>query len=94
MRTSHHILGNSLGLFHTLFSDDGLLGQSFPNAPISIFLVLLFFDVLQVPLSWHKVRGGTEVDYIGYRLSLETFFSRPLREKGEVAGRVAAPQGL
>ena len=73
VRVSHHLLGQQLGLWHCLFSDDGLIGHSFPEAPMAMLMLLLYFDILRVPLSWKKVRGGTEVDYIGYRLSLPSF---------------------
>ena len=67
------MLGPRLGVWHTLFADDGLVGKDFPSAPLSILMVMLLFIVLKVPLSWKKIQGGVEVDYVGYRLSLSSY---------------------
>ena len=31
------------------------------------------FELLEVPVTWPKVRGGTEVNWIGYCLNIHTF---------------------
>jgi hypothetical protein len=49
VRASHQLLGTYLGVWHTLFSDDRFIAKSFPEAPSSILLILLYFMVLRVP---------------------------------------------
>ncbi len=35
--------------------------------------MLLFFVAIGLPLSWHKSKGGTQIDWIGYSLLLEQY---------------------
>eukprot|EP00913_Durusdinium_trenchii_P031085 g29109.t1 len=34
---------------------------------------LFIFELLEIPVTWKKVRGGAEVDWIGYHLNVATF---------------------
>ena len=56
-----------------LYSDDGkLTGRTdYPERGILIFLLSIV--ILDLPMSWHKVKGGQQVEWIGYALDLGRF---------------------
>ena len=59
---------------HTLlFSDDGFITRVGPAFHKTILLVFLIVEIFSVPLSWKKVEGGLEVDWVGYWISIEVF---------------------
>ena len=73
VRLCHRLGGRSLGLLHLLFADDGWLtsyGEFFWRRILFWFFCL---DLVEVPISWKKVRGGVEVSWIGYQLDVRTF---------------------
>ena len=37
----------------------------------TLLTVLFFFDLLGVPISWHKAKGGLQVAWVGYQLCAE-----------------------
>ena len=56
-----------------LFADDGLLlagGEEYHKLILSLFM---FLDLLEIPLSWKKTRGGFKTEWIGYTVDLETW---------------------
>ncbi len=56
-----------------LFADDGLLlagGEDYHKLILSLFI---FLDLLEIPLSWKKTRGGFKTEWIGYTVDLETW---------------------
>lgn len=73
VRLCHRPGGRNLGLLHLLFADDGWLtayGEFFWRRILFWFFCL---DLLEVPISWKKVRGGVEVHWIGYQLDVGGF---------------------
>ena len=73
VRLCHRLGGRGLGLLHLLFADDGWLvsyGEFFWRRILFWFFCL---DLLEVPISWKKVRGGVEVGWIGYQLDVKGF---------------------
>ena len=80
VRIAHKIGGRTLGLLHLLFADDGWLvavGKQYWR-PILFWLFVL--ELMEVPLSWEKVKGGTKVEWIGYVLDVDRF-ERGISEK-------------
>lgn len=70
VRLCHRLSGRSLGLLHLLFADDGWLtsyGGFFWRKILFWFFCL---DLVEIPITWKKVRGGTDVHWIGYQLDV------------------------
>ena len=62
-----------MGVLHLLFADDGWLvavGEFFWRRLLFWLFVL---EVMEVPLSYKKIRGGTRIQWIGYQLDVSTF---------------------
>ena len=73
VRLCHRLGGKALGLLHLLFADDGWLvsyGEFFWRRVLFWFFCL---DLIEVPISWKKVRGGVVVHWIGYQLDVQSF---------------------
>ena len=67
-RTFHRVLPPRLLFYLLLFADDGLLfsaGEEYHKLIIALFLYL---DLMEVPLSWKKTRGGFTAEWIGYQV--------------------------
>ena len=73
MRTGHYFVGNHDAIWALLYSDDGkLTGRTdYPERGLLIFLLTIV--LIKLPTSWHKVRGGQQVEWIGYALDLGRF---------------------
>eukprot|EP00438_Fugacium_kawagutii_P013025 Skav214740 [mRNA] locus=scaffold3176:133140:134285:- [translate_table: standard] len=65
--------GQELGVLHLLFADDGWLTATGGFFWRKLLFWLFCLDVLEIPLSWKKVRGGTEVQWIGYTINVASF---------------------
>ena len=73
VRCSHRLLGRRFGLLHLIYADDGWLaavGKDFWRRMMMWFFV---YELLEIPVTWAKVRGGTEVNWIGYCLNIHTY---------------------
>ena len=70
MRALHYILQHDHALFALLFADDGFLTGRGRAAFPALLLSLLFFAVIGLPLSWDKLRGGFQGDWIGYYVDI------------------------
>lgn len=73
VRCGHRLLGRLHGLLHLKYADDGwltALGRDFWKKVLMWFFV---FELLEIPVTWSKVRGGTELNWIGYCLNVHTF---------------------
>lgn len=71
VRLIHRLAGKELGLLHLLFADDGwltALGEYFWRKMLFWLFVL---ELVEMPLSWKKVRGGLTVQWIGYQLDVD-----------------------
>ena len=73
MRARHYALGHLFSLWSLLYADDGtdIACSSYWERPL--MLGLLFMQILGVPLSWKKCRGGLQYDWIGYWLDIGRF---------------------
>ena len=71
VRLSHLLGGRDLGLLHLLFADDGWMVSvgRFYWRPMLFWLFVL--ELVEIPLSWNKVSGGTKVQWIGYDLDVD-----------------------
>ena len=61
-RVFHRVMPEHLLFYLMLFADDGLLmaaGEDYHKVVVALFLYL---DIMEVPLSWKKTRGGFRVD--------------------------------
>ena len=54
-----------------MYVDDGWATALGPDFALSLLAVVLFFLALRVPLSAHKTRGGTGVDWVGYKVDVK-----------------------
>ena len=76
VRLAHYVVGTSTDqgspgdLWLTRFADDFDIEAEGDHFPVVIFLVLLAWSVLGVPVAWPKCRGGARYDWIGYELLL------------------------
>ena len=73
VRTAHRLAGKEMGVLHLLFADDGWLtavGEFFWR---KLLFWLFVLEVMEVPISYKKVRGGTKIQWIGYQLDVEEF---------------------
>ena len=83
VRLTHYLTPPLLAICLLLCTDVGLAtgrGSWFDRA---LFLHLFILEVLCIPIQWGKVRGGVQLDWISYRLSLGRF------ELGVSEGRAA-----
>lgn len=100
-RTFHRVAPSRWLFYLLLFADDGLLmagGPEYHRVALSLFL---FMEIMEVPLSWKKTRGGFRAEWIGYTVDLERWrvgvsekkvqwlveWSRRLLEESHVLGR-------
>ena len=83
MRVAHYFVGFHDAIWALLYSDDGkLTGRTqYPeNGLLTLFLTIV---IARLPLSWHKVRGGQQAEWIGYWVDVGRF------ELGVSASRAA-----
>ena len=73
MRLGHYFVGMHDSLYALLYSDDGMLTGRTDYPDIGILSFLLVLMVVKLPLSWKKVKGGDQVEWIGYALDLARF---------------------
>eukprot|EP00913_Durusdinium_trenchii_P018268 g17163.t1 len=73
VRCCHRIMGRYMGVLHLIYADDGWLTATGVRFWKKILLWLFLFELLEIPVTWKKVRGGAEVDWIGYHLNVSTF---------------------
>ena len=73
MRIIYWVTGRSLPLYHLVYADDGLLIAAGPHFEQPLILAFLLLEVLGVPLTWKKVKGGLLVDWIGLRVDVRGY---------------------
>ena len=72
-RTFHKVIPVEAILYLLLVADDGLLMVGGAECHRLIIGLFLYLEVMEVPLSWAKTRGGSEVEWIGYTVDLNTW---------------------
>ena len=69
VRCSHRIMGHYMGLLHLIYADDGWLTAMGPKFWKKVLMWLFIYELLEIPITWTKVRGGTQLNWIGYYTS-------------------------
>ena len=72
-RTFHRSVPGHLLYYLLLFADDGLLMTAGPEYFKVVVALFLYLDVMEVPLSWRKTRGGFQAEWIGYTIDLRSW---------------------
>lgn len=70
-RTFHRVIPRHSLFYLLLFADDGLAlvgGEEYHYLVLGIFIYL---EVMEVPLSWKKTRGGFKTEWIGYSVDID-----------------------
>ena len=73
VRCCHRLMGRHMGLLHLIYADDGWLTATGARFWRKILMWLFLYELLEIPITWKKVRGGAEVDWIGYHLDVANF---------------------
>ena len=73
VRLGHVLAGVDLGILHLLFADDGWMVATGGFFWRKLLFWLFILDLLEIPLSWKKVRGGVKVQWIGYQIDVQMF---------------------
>lgn len=71
-RCTHRILGRHMGVLHLIYADDGWTAATGKAFWKKILMWLFVFELFEIPITWKKVRGGAQVDWIGYHLNVST----------------------
>ena len=73
IRLTHYVLGYDNMLWALLYSDDGkLTGRGrFPERALLLHLFVIV--VIGLPMSWKKIKGGFETEWIGYWVDAARF---------------------
>ena len=66
VRSCHRVMGRYMGLLHLIYADDGWLTATGKRFWKKLLMWLFLYELLEIPITWKKVRGGAEVDWIGY----------------------------
>jgi len=69
-RLQYYVLGQMTAAWVLVLADDYKIEASGENFVAGLLTALLLFDVLQVPLSWRKCRGGDRYPWVGYEVDL------------------------
>ena len=72
-RVFHRILDPRAAFCLLLFADDGLILSSGEHYHRSILGLFMFLELLEIPLSWAKTRGGSKIEWIGYTVDIHTW---------------------
>ena len=73
LRLTHYILGYANALYALLYSDDGKLTGRTERYERGLLLHLFVLVVINLPISWNKVKGGPQVEWIGYWVDIGRF---------------------
>lgn len=61
------------GLLHLLYADDRWAVATGSHFWMKLLFWMFVLDVIELPVSWHKVNGGPAVDWIGYHLDVHQY---------------------
>jgi hypothetical protein len=73
VRLCHYLIGYDDALYALLYSDDGKITGRTAYPERGLLLFLLVMVVLRLPLSWKKLKGGVDIEWIGYALDMRRF---------------------
>ena len=72
-RLAHYCLGREYALWALLYSDDGWLTGRGKRFEYSLVLFMFVLSLINAPLSWHKMTGGVQSEWVGYLLDVGRF---------------------
>ena len=72
-RVLHRVMPPDSLFYLLLFADDGLILSGGERYQFQVVAILLFLEVMEMPLSWKKCRGGFETEWIGYQVDLRSW---------------------
>ena len=72
-RVLHRLMPQDSLFYLLLFADDGLILSGGPRYQFQVVAILLFLEVMEMPLSWRKCRGGFETEWIGYQVDIRSW---------------------
>ena len=73
VRLTHYLTPMLLALWLLLYADDGMASGRGARYDRAILFHLFVLEVLGTPFKWQKVRGGIQVDWIGYWIDIGRF---------------------
>ena len=73
IRLAHYLQGRDRMLWMLLYSDDSWVTAGGPDPERDLLLHLLALVVMGTPMAWHKLKGGTALEWIGYALDVARF---------------------
>jgi len=76
VRAAHKLSDVNLGVLRLLFADDGWVVATGKYFWRKLLYWLFILELLEIPISWKKVKAGTTVQWIGYTLYVCRPFER------------------
>ena len=73
VRLSHYLIPAAPSLWLLLYAGDGLVTGRSGLYDRSLLLHLFLLRVLGTPMKWENIRGGVQVEWVGYLLDLGRF---------------------
>ncbi len=73
VRAAHYVADPAAELWLLLMADDLKVESTSPSPHRPIVFLLIFFSLLQLPISWNKIQGGSVIQWIGYELHLDHY---------------------
>ena len=72
-RLAHYLIALENALWALLYSDDGWIVGRTSGFEVGLLLFMFLLAVINAPLSWNKMSGGLETDWVGYYLDVRRF---------------------
>ena len=69
-RVFHKLIPRDAIFYLLLFADDGLILSGGLDYHKLILALFIYVEVLEIPMSWSKTRGGTLIEWIGYTVDI------------------------
>lgn len=70
-RTFHKVIPSDAIFYLLLFADDGLVLSSGVDYHKLVIALFIFVEILEIPVSWNKTRGGVQTEWIGYTVDVK-----------------------
>ena len=73
MRLAHYVIGYINAVYALLYSDDGKVIGRTEHYERGIMMFFFTMVIVNIPISWRKVRGGEKTEWIGYLVDVGRF---------------------
>lgn len=70
-RTFHRLIPPSSIFYLLLFADDGLIFAGGLDYHKLILALFFYVEIMEIPMSWGKTRGGVQTEWIGYTVDVK-----------------------